>query len=56
MEELKLSIKDLKLLSELEKDSRTSLSGIAKKIGVSKEVVNYRFKRLKDEKISCNNR
>ena len=43
---MKLDAKNLKLLAELEKDGRASISQIAKKIGVSKEVANYRFKQL----------
>tara|TARA_Y100000034_G_scaffold125160_1_gene174354 strand:- start:21 stop:953 length:933 start_codon:yes stop_codon:yes gene_type:complete len=43
---LKLDVKDKKLLAALEIDSRASISQIAKKIGISKEVANYRLKRL----------
>lgn len=43
---MKLDAKNLKLLAELEKDGNASISQIAKKIGVSKEVANYRFKQL----------
>ncbi|MEM7819346.1 MAG: Lrp/AsnC family transcriptional regulator [Candidatus Aenigmatarchaeota archaeon] len=44
----KLDIKDLKLIYELEKNSRESISHIARAILVSKEVANYRLKRLID--------
>lgn len=44
----KLDRKDAKLVRELEKNSRTSITKIAKAIGVSKEVANYRLKRLID--------
>ena len=46
MENIKLNVKDMKLLAELEKNGRAPFSRIAKSIGVSKEVANYRFKRL----------
>jgi len=45
---LKIDEKDRKLILELEKNSRESVSRIAKDIGVSKEVANYRLKRLID--------
>lgn len=45
-EPIKLDSLNLRLLTELEKDSRAPLSKIAKTIGTSKEVVHYRFKKL----------
>jgi Lrp/AsnC family transcriptional regulator, leucine-responsive regulatory protein len=45
---LKIDEKDRKLILELEKNSRESISTLAKNIGVSKEVANYRLKRLTD--------
>ena len=48
-ETFKLDVKDKKLLLELEKDARVSMSEIGRKIGVSKEVANYRLKRLIDK-------
>ncbi len=48
---VKLDAKDKKLILELEKNSRASISDIAKKIRVSKEVANYRLKRLMDSGI-----
>ncbi|MEK6981814.1 MAG: winged helix-turn-helix transcriptional regulator [Candidatus Micrarchaeota archaeon] len=42
----KLDIKDLKILVELENNSRQSYGKIAKKVGLSKEVVLYRIKNL----------
>lgn len=45
-DKFKLDTLNLRLLTELEKDSRTPLSRIAKTIGTSKEVVHYRFKKL----------
>lgn len=46
----KLTAKDLKLAGELEGSFRKSISSIAKKIGVSKEVANYRLNRLISER------
>jgi Lrp/AsnC family leucine-responsive transcriptional regulator len=43
---VKLDAKDKKILSELDMDARQSISSIAKKVGLSKEVVNYRIKQL----------
>ncbi len=42
----KLDLKDLKILFELDKDSRTSLTAIAKKVRMSKEVVFHRINKL----------
>ncbi len=41
-----LNVKDGKILYELDIDARLPLSKIAKKVGLSKEVVNYRINRL----------
>lgn len=49
--EIKLDLKDRKLLYELDNNSRQPSSKIAKKIGLSQEVVNYRIKRLEKEDI-----
>ena len=46
---VKLYLKDKKILSELDIDSRQSFTKIANKVGLSKEVVNYRIKRLINE-------
>lgn len=46
MEKIKLDIKDKKILFELDMNARQSFSQIAKKVGLSKEVVNYRIKEL----------
>ncbi len=51
LETYKLDLKDKKILAELDKDSRQSCSKIAKKVGLSTEVVNYRIKRLEKENI-----
>ncbi len=45
-ENIKLDTKNLALLRELEKDSRTPISKIAKRIKVSKEVAHYRLNKL----------
>jgi len=46
-----LDVKDWKILYELDINARQSNSEIGKKVGLSKEVVNYRVKRLLDDGI-----
>ncbi|MFH1127221.1 MAG: Lrp/AsnC family transcriptional regulator [archaeon] len=46
-----LTIKDRKILKELFDDGRLPFSIIARRVGLSKEVVNYRVKRLMDRGI-----
>ena len=41
-----MDVKDQKIVSLLIDNSRTSFTQLAKKVGVSKEVLNYRIKRL----------
>lgn len=48
---LKLDLRDKKILWELDRDSRQSLSEIAKKVGLSKESVYYRIRNLESRKI-----
>lgn len=48
---IKLTKKDKLLLNNLMKNARLSISQIAKSIGVSKEVANYRLKRLENQKL-----
>ena len=48
---IKLDLKDKKILFELDKNSRASLPEIAKKVGLSKEVVFHRINRLKKENV-----
>ncbi len=48
---LKLDLKDRKILYQLDINSRQSNSEIAKKVGLSKQVVGFRIKRLVKEKI-----
>jgi len=47
----KLDLKDRKILYELDANARQSCSQIGKKLRLSPEVVNYRIKRLEEEKI-----
>ncbi len=42
----KIDLKDLKILYELSKDCRQSLSQISKKVGLKREVVDYRIRKL----------
>ena len=48
---VKLDKFDLKLLAELENDSRQTLSRIAKKLKTSQQVISYRLKSLEERKI-----
>lgn len=50
-EEDKLDLIDSKILYELDLNCRQSNAQIAKKLRISKDVVNYRIKKLKDDKI-----
>lgn len=43
---IKLDVKDKKILSELDMNARIPLSRLAKKVRLSRDVVNYRIKRL----------
>ncbi len=49
--EFKLDLKDRKILYELDSNCRQTCSQIAKKVALSPEVVNYRIKKMEDEKI-----
>lgn len=49
--EFKLDLRDKKLLFELDKNSRATLSDLAKKLKTSKEVIHYRLKKLIDENV-----
>ncbi len=46
LDQVKLTLKDKKIIAELEKNSRAPAAQIAKKIALSTEVVNYRLKNL----------
>ena len=47
----KLDLKDRKILLELDRDSRQSFRSIGRKVGLSKDIVAGRVKKLKDEGI-----
>ena len=47
----KLDLKDRKILYNLDLDSRQSFRAIGKKVGLSKDVVAYRVKRLQENGI-----
>jgi len=51
---VKIDIKDRKILYQLDLDSRQSLTQIGKKVGLKKDVVSYRIKRMQDEGIIKN--
>ena len=48
---MKLDYYDKKILFELDKNSRITTSSIAKQIRKSKQFVDYRIKRLEEEKV-----
>jgi Lrp/AsnC family leucine-responsive transcriptional regulator len=50
---VELDLKDRKILYQLDLNCRQSNAQIGKKVGLSKEVVNYRIKRMEKEKIIC---
>jgi len=45
----KIDLKDRRILYELDYNSRESLTQIGKKVGLKKDVVSYRIKKLQDE-------
>lgn len=45
----KIDLKDRKIISSLDMDARMPLTELAKKVGLSRQVVEYRIKRLKEE-------
>jgi DNA-binding Lrp family transcriptional regulator len=47
----KLDVKDRKILYELDLDSRQSFRAIGRKVGLSKDVVAYRVKKLQEKGI-----
>ncbi|MBI2630077.1 Lrp/AsnC family transcriptional regulator [Candidatus Pacearchaeota archaeon] len=51
MEETRLDLKDKKILAEIEMNARISHSLLAKKVGLSKQVVKYRIENLERDKI-----
>lgn len=46
---LKIDLKDRRILYELDYNSRESLTQIGKKVGLKKDIVSYRIKRLQEE-------
>jgi len=46
---VKIDLKDRKILYQLDLNSRQSLTQIGKNVGLKKDVVSYRIKRLQDE-------
>ncbi|MFC1682033.1 winged helix-turn-helix transcriptional regulator [Nanoarchaeota archaeon] len=48
---VKLDLKDKKILSELDINARQSNSEIAKKVGLNKNTVNYKIKRMTKERV-----
>ena len=51
MADLKLDLRDRRILYELDVNARQSLSQLGKKVGLSKEVVNYRINKLIELKV-----
>ncbi|MFC1682132.1 Lrp/AsnC family transcriptional regulator [Nanoarchaeota archaeon] len=51
---LKLDLKDKRILYELDKNCRQSCSEISRKVQLSQEAVNYRIKKLEEQKIITN--
>jgi DNA-binding Lrp family transcriptional regulator len=51
---IKIDLKDRKILYELDLDARQSLTEVGKKVGLKKDVVSYRIKRMQDEGIIKN--
>ena len=49
-ENAKLDMKDMRILDALDRDSTIPLSTLAKKVGVSKQVAEYRLKKLLEQK------
>ena len=47
----KLDKKDIAIIRELDFDARMSISALARKVRVSKEVANYRLKKLLEDKV-----
>jgi len=48
---LNIDLKDRRILNELDKNARQSNSEIAKKVGLKKNIVNYRIKQLEKKQI-----
>ena len=50
----KIDLKDRRILYQLDLDSRQSLTQIGKKVGLKKDVVSYRIKRMQEEGVIKN--
>jgi len=50
-EKVKLDAKDKKILEQLQKNARQLISEIAKKTGLPRDVVQYRIKKLEENKV-----
>src|SRR4030042_5654237 len=51
---VKIDLKDRKILYELDSNCRQSNTQIGKKVGLKKDVVAYRIKRMQDEEVIKN--
>ena len=51
---VKIDLKDRKILYQLDLDARQSLTQIGKKVGLKKDVVSYRIKRMEEDGIITN--
>jgi len=51
MKEIKLDLKDKKIITELSLNARANISDIAKKVGLSKQVVKYRLENLEKRSV-----
>jgi|SRR3989344_4470846 len=49
MDKIVLSVKDKRILSALDKDANLSLSSLARKVGLSRQVIEYRLKKLHEQ-------
>ncbi len=48
---VKLDLKDKKILYELDKNARASISDIGRAVRLNKNTVNYKIKRLEEQKV-----
>lgn len=51
MVEIKLDLKDKKIIAELSLNARANISDVAKKVGLSKQVVKYRLENLEKREV-----
>src|SRR3989344_8004608 len=50
MDKIKLDLKDRRILEELDKNPNLTLSSLAKKVGISRQVAEYRINKLMSQK------